>query len=103
MDRTKLVQASGWLMETLLTMTLVFVVFAATDSNRAKISTHLPVSGCTNCRDCAKSQAEGICMTVCRQRFPTAHHTTAVFVWDDMMCRFSRLWLSVWQCSLLTW
>ena len=36
-------QASGWLMETLLTMTLVFTVFAATDSNRAKISTHLPV------------------------------------------------------------
>jgi MIP family channel proteins len=36
-------KASGWLMETLLTMTLVFVVFAATDTNRAKISTHLPV------------------------------------------------------------
>lgn len=34
---------SGWLLETLLTMLLVFTVFAATDTNRAKISAHLPV------------------------------------------------------------
>jgi hypothetical protein len=37
-------------METLLTMTLVFVVFAATDAKRAKIATHLPV-GCGCCTE----------------------------------------------------
>jgi hypothetical protein len=50
-DCNTIVQASGWLMETLLTMTLVFVVFAATDTNRAKIATHLPVGSWLSFRD----------------------------------------------------
>ena len=34
--------ASGWLLETILTCVLVFVVLAATDSNRSRITAHLP-------------------------------------------------------------
>ena len=35
--------AAGWLLECLLTCTLVFVVLAATDANRSRITAHLPV------------------------------------------------------------
>ena len=60
MDGKLFTQASGWLMETLLTMTLVFVVFAATDTNRAKISTHLPVKACAQSRGFADVQASSL-------------------------------------------
>jgi hypothetical protein len=100
MDYKKFVQASGWLMETLLTMTLVFVVFAATDTNRAKISTHLPVGACVESRDLAirgpNRQTSRLTAVS-----PTSHHCQ--LTWDDVMCRYLRLWLSAWQCSSVTW
>ena len=36
-------QSAGWLMETILTFLLVFVVFTATDQGRAQSTSHLPV------------------------------------------------------------
>ncbi len=36
-------QAAGWGLETILTMALVFTVFAATDAERAVDTAHLPV------------------------------------------------------------
>ncbi len=36
-------EAAGWGLETILTMALVFTVFAATDSERATDTAHLPV------------------------------------------------------------
>ena len=70
-------QASGWLMETLLTMTLVFVVFAATDAKRAKIATHLPVSSCVDCQghvNLVVSEPPACCPDGAVRE---AHHTTA--------------------------
>jgi glycerol uptake facilitator-like aquaporin len=90
-------QASGWLMETLLTMTLVFVVFAATDSNRAKISTHLPVGACMQSGGCAEVRADGL-PSSCSQ-----HITPQPVDERWLVCRFLRLWLSAWQCSSVTW
>ena len=43
LSSTGISKAGGWLLESILTMLLMFTVFAATDSNRARISTHLPV------------------------------------------------------------
>jgi glycerol uptake facilitator-like aquaporin len=37
-------EAAGWGLETILTMALVFTVFAATDAERATDTAHLPVS-----------------------------------------------------------
>ena len=77
------VQASGWLMETLLTMTLVFVVFAATDAKRAKIATHLPVGSCMSCQEHAPLAVNAFCLPLrqpmTRRRRPcsTAHRTAA--------------------------
>ena len=36
-------QGAGWLMESILTFLLVFVVFAATDQARAQSTAHLPI------------------------------------------------------------
>ena len=36
-------QSAGWLMESILTFLLVFVVFTATDQGRAQSTSHLPV------------------------------------------------------------
>lgn len=36
-------QSAGWLMESILTFLLVFVVFAATDQARAQSTAHLPI------------------------------------------------------------
>lgn len=40
---TGLPQSAGWLMESILTFLLVFVVFAATDQARAQSTAHLPI------------------------------------------------------------
>ena len=40
---TGLPQSAGWLMESMLTFLLVFVVFAATDHARAQSTAHLPI------------------------------------------------------------
>lgn len=40
---TGLPQSAGWLMESLLTFLLVFVVFTATDQARAQSTAHLPI------------------------------------------------------------
>lgn len=37
-------EAAGWGLETILTMALVFTVFAATDAERGTDTAHLPVS-----------------------------------------------------------
>jgi len=39
-------QASIWLLETLLTATLIFTIFCATDSERGQTAAHIPV--CSN-------------------------------------------------------
>ena len=36
-------QGAGWLLETILTFLLVFVVFTATDHARAQSTSHLPI------------------------------------------------------------
>lgn len=47
--------AAGWGLETILTMALVFTVFAATDAERASDTSHLPVG--ISCQSCCYRSA----------------------------------------------
>ena len=44
-QRAGAAQASIWLLETILTATLIFTVFCATDSERGQTAAHIPVRG----------------------------------------------------------
>lgn len=48
--------AAGWGLETILTMALVFTVFAATDAERASDTAHLPVRCLSLFTDCTYMQ-----------------------------------------------
>ena len=87
-------QASIWLLETILTATLIFTVFCATDSERGQTAAHIPVcntvpwSAVTSTGCAARSHSLRVCL-----RCPDAAMA---------MCRSWRRSPSALQCSLRT-
>ena len=85
--------AAGWGLEAILTMTLVFVVYAAVDAERGANTAHLPVRADLWVPASGKHACEWCCFT--GQGENTSSSLPACRCWPP-----SRL---AWTCSCATW